>query len=202
MKPLSITEEVFRNLRLEDYWMERKFDGWRVIAITGSTTQLWTRQKRRLRTPRNLEAALAALDLPRGTVLDGEIWAPDKRGGWEQNPGMECLLTFWDCVREGRKDLSKRPVEERRRALEGLVEGKHGDVAVVEALKATVENLHKIQDEAAAVRFQDEVRSGFIHGTVLKRRGSPRRDHPNRSTNHPDWLKLVFSGMSGWEPRT
>lgn len=201
MKPLHITEPVFRNLRLEEYWMERKFDGWRAIAITGGTTQLWTRQKRKLRTPDNLVTALAKLNLPKGTVLDGEIWTPDKRGGWEQNPGMKCLLTLWDCVRIGTKDLSKEPVEVRRRALQELVEERQDCISVVEALDASVENLHMIQDEAAKVRFQKDFRSGFIHGVVLKRRGSVRRDHPRRSAEHPDWLKIVFEGMSGWEPQ-
>ena len=68
-------------------------------------------------------------------------------------------------------------------------------------MEAGLENLAKVHAEAAKVHADEDFRSGFIHGVVLKRRGSIRRDHPNRSAEHPDWLKVVFDGMKGWEPR-
>jgi len=51
MKPVRITEDVFRNLELSNYSLERKYDGFRTLAIFGKKLQLWTRQKRVLKTP-------------------------------------------------------------------------------------------------------------------------------------------------------
>jgi ATP-dependent DNA ligase len=202
MKPVRINENVFRNLRLADYLMERKFDGFRVLAISGSEgVKLWTRHKRVLKTPPSLLKELNLKRMPVGTVLDGEIWSDKKRGGWETKDDKECRVTFWDCLSEGHRLLGKSPIEERRDAMRSILGNGCDRVQIVEALDATVENLHKIQNEASKVRFQDETRSGFIHGAVLKRRGSRRHDHPKRSAEDASWLKVVFDGLKGWEPR-
>jgi ATP-dependent DNA ligase len=201
MKPLRITEDVFRNLKLSDYTMERKYDGWRAISITGGRTELWTRQKRRLKTPPSLLEALSRYGIPNETVLDGEIWSLVKRGGWEQADDGNCVVTFWDCTRLNGKSLSASPIEERKDALRSLLGDGCDRVRIVDAMEATLENLQMVQEEAARIRLDRDARSGFIHGVVLKQKGSPRRDHPNRSVKHPDWLKVVFPGMEGWEPR-
>jgi ATP-dependent DNA ligase len=201
MKPVRITEDVFRNLKLSGYSLERKYDGFRVLATFGKKPQLWTRQKRVLKTPPSLLDELRSMKLPAGTVLDGEIWSLKKRGGWETTDDTACCVTFWDCMHNGTSILAGAPLEERQAALRSLLGDGCDRVRVVDSVEATLENLRTVQDEAVRIRSERDARSGFIHGIVLKRRGSPRRDHPTRSVKHPDWLKVVFPGMEGWEPR-
>lgn len=192
-KPVRVTESVFGTIDTSAYVMERKYDGFRAVLIVGrGRCELWTREQRRIEMPDNLASQVASLGLPDGTVLDGEIWTPTKRGSWRHNRSVVCQLTFWDAIWAGRSDLSRAPLEERTAALRGLVDGKATDVAVVEQLPASLEGYRRIVEEAEAFRASSESRSGFVHGAVLKRRGSPRRDHSTRCVEHPDWLKLVI----------
>jgi ATP-dependent DNA ligase len=200
MKPVRVPESVLAAWDMSKYVMERKYDGHRAILIVHGRPVLWTRERRRIDVPREMEERLAVLRLPQGTVLDGEIWHPTKRGGWKQTEGAECRLTFWDCVKSGTKNMSNSPLEERRDALLSLIGDSEG-VSVVESLQASAGVLDRIRREAAEARETACLRSGFVHGVVLKRIGSPRRDHATRSAEHPDWLKIVFKGMSGWAPR-
>lgn len=192
MKPVRITDDVFRGLELSNYLLEPKLDGWRSISLTNGKTELWTRQKRRLKTPPNLLEAISRYDIPRGTILDGEIWSQYKRGGWEQIDDGECMITFWDCIRVGGKNLASAPLFERRKILRSLLGGGCDRVRIINTMDATWENLSTIRKEAVQIRNEGGARSGSIHGIVLKRKDSPRRDHPNRSVAHPDWLKIVF----------
>jgi ATP-dependent DNA ligase len=177
------------------------FDGHRAIVIADSNTQLWTREKRRIDLPDNLAQQLRELNLPRGTVLDGEIWNPAKRGGWKQTRDASCRLTLWDAIQTGTTNLSQQPIEKRREALHALMRPECPHIRAVEVQEATLENCQLAYLQATQMRESMESRSGFIHGVVLKRNGSPRRDHACRSTEHPDWLKIVFDGLSGWAPR-
>lgn len=201
MKPVQVDMRTASGLSPDRYVMERKYDGWRAILIANGKTRLWTRQRRLIEVPESLQEALEALRLPRGTVLDGEIWNPSKRGGWKDPEGEGCHLTLWDCVRDGTKDVGRRPFEERRKVLEDMVGNSCGPIGLTEQTPVSAEALALIHAEAKASRVDGELRSGFIHGVVLKRRGSPRHDHPTRSVEHADWLKVVFEGMKGWEPR-
>lgn len=177
--------------------MEKKYDGFRVVPRTDPySTRLWTREKQPIDATDNLLPQLAALNLKPGTVLDGEIWTPTKRGSWRHDKTVQCLITLWDVIRDGSKDLSKTPLEERRHILQNLVEGTDcPDITVVESVDLTKENYESIKEEANAFRDKTGSRSGFIHGVVIKRKKSPRRDHATRSTEHPDWLKIVFPNM-------
>ncbi len=173
--------------------MERKFDGFRILAVSeNSGIKLWTRHRRVLKAPPSLLKELRSMGLPAGTVLDGEIWSAKKRGGWETTDDKECRVTFWDCVHTGHNLLTKAPIEERRDALHSLLGNGCDRVRIVNIMDATSKNLKTVRKEAVRVRTEGNARSGFIHGVVLKRKGSPRRDHPNRSVAHPDWLKIVF----------
>lgn len=194
-KPVRVTESVFTTLDTSKYVMERKYDGFRAIVIAGRATELWTREQKRIEMPDNLATQLRDLRLPEGTVLDGEIWTPTKRGSWRHNRSVQCKLTLWDSIRVGYRDVSQAPLEERTDLLRGLVTGRVQDVATVEQLPATLEGYRRLVDEAEKFRASSLSRSGFVHGAVLKRRGSPRRDHSTRSVEHPDWLKLVIAGM-------
>lgn len=76
----------------------------------------------------------------------------------------------------------------------------NGGVRVVEQEAATEVRVKEIYEESSAVRKENQSRSGFVHGVVLKLKGSPRRDHATRSREHSDWLKVVFDDMHGWQP--
>lgn len=195
-KPVRVGEEMLSKLSPGQYDLESKYDGFRVIPRTDPYgTRLWTREKQPIDATDNLTPQLAALNLKSGTVLDGEIWTPTKRGSWRHDKTVQCLITLWDVIRVGSKDLSKTPLEDRRRILQDLIGDNCPDIKVIESIEMTKENYDKIKEEANAFRDKTGSRSGFIHGVVIKRKKSPRRDHSTRSTEHPDWLKIVFPNM-------
>lgn len=192
-KPVRVTDEVFSSVvSAESHVMERKYDGFRAILIVESGYSLWTRDRRRLDVPLNLREQIESLALPRGTVLDGEIWNVDKRGSWRHDLREHCCLTFWDAVRIGGRSMSSDPLEVRKGALDALVAGRCPEVGVVEHLPADRGLLAEIRRDAEEHRTRTKSRSGYVHGVVLKRKGSPRRDHATRCVEHPDWAKIVF----------
>lgn len=193
MKPVRVTDAVLAGpVKPDRYVMEKKYDGWRAMVLVGDRVTLWTRERRPIEMPANLADQLASLRLPRGTVLDGEIWNPLKRGSWGHSRSVHCLLTLWDAVRLGGEDLSALPMERRHEELSRAVGTSAPDVSVVEHLPATAESLAAVRAEAVEHWSRSALRSGFIHGVVLKRRGSPRRDHCTRCVEHADWMKIVF----------
>jgi ATP-dependent DNA ligase len=194
MKPVRASWAVFKTIKLDNYFLERKFDGWRAMVQVGPEgVSLWTRDKVLITMPDNLGKQLAALEMPEGTILDGEIWNMDKRGAWRHNKACVCALTLWDAVRVDTRDLSGEPIEVRRQQLENLLAGKNTpDIKTTEILDADEMLARQIDVEAHTVREGAGARSGFIHGVVLKRRGSPRRDNAISCKEHPDWLKIVF----------
>jgi ATP-dependent DNA ligase len=197
-KPVRAPWSVFQTLTLSNYFMEKKFDGWRAIVQVGANNivTLWTREKRLITMPDNLNKQLALLQMPEGTLLDGEIWNMSKRGAWKHNRSAVCALTLWDAIRVDTRDFSGEPIEKRREALEKLLEGKDTpDIKATELLAADETIARQIDAEARSFREGSQARSGFIHGVVLKRRGSPRRDNAVRCVEHADWIKIVFDGM-------
>jgi len=193
MKPVRINKAVFSNLNLRNYSLEPKYDGVRIIIIVGNKcVHTYTRQKRRIELPEYLTQELVDSKFPAGTVMDGEIWNIHKRGGWKQFDKDGFSITFWDVIRHGTTDLSKMPIEDRRDALFELLDPQFKHILPTEILRPSMENLDILHEKAATVRNQPSIRSGFIHGGVLKKNGSPRRDHCSRSIKHPDWLKIVF----------
>lgn len=151
--------------------------------------------------PDNLRAEIAALNLPAGTVLDGEIWTPTKRGSWRHDKTVVCNLTFWDVIRAGSQDMSREGLEKRHARLVELLGGGTENISAIEQYPATPENLEEALRVAKAHRDTTDSKSGFIHGVVLKKLGSPRRDHPTRTIDHPDWVKVVFDGMDSGQIR-
>lgn len=200
MKPILIPEEAVATLSLADYTIEPKFDGWRAIVTVTGKVRLWTRERRPIAIPEKLQEALEALKMKSGTVLDGEIWNPSKRGGWLDPEGEGCRLTLWDCIQSGSETLGKVMLEDRRSILEEVVKSDSELISLVEMKEASLENLLTIKTKAEEAR-ENGARSGFIHGAVLKRKGSIRRDHPKKSAEDASWMKVVFQGMKGWEPR-
>lgn len=195
MKPIRASWDIFDKIDLSRYWMEAKLDGWRAIIQTDeSNVALWTREKRPIEIPNNLRDQLLALRLPPGTLLDGEIWNMDKRGAWRHNKSCVCALTLWDAIRVGWEDLSDKPLSERRQRLDALLSLRGTpDIKATVMMKPSTETGRQIEQEALSFRSDSKARSGFIHGVVLKRLASPRRDHVIRSTEHADWIKIVFN---------
>jgi ATP-dependent DNA ligase len=194
MKPVRVRASIFETVNPDDYFLEMKYDGFRaILAVEGGQPKLWTRDHKRLEMPDNLMSQLQTLDLPDSTVLDGEIWTPTKRGAWRHDRTIPCLLTFWDAIRSDARDISGLPIESRRDEMARLLQGGTQDIGMTSWLPATVESHNTILKRA--LEHREESRSGFIHGVVLKKKGSPRRDHATRCVEHPDWLKIVFDGM-------
>ena len=200
-KPVRITEHLFRSKNWDEYVLELKYDGYRAIQIVNGSNQLWTRERKPIAMPDNLRGQLASLNLPPGTVLDGEIWTPTKRGSWRHDKTVVCNLTFWDAIRVGMQDLSQEKLEKRHERLIELVGDKAPNVTVVEQHPATVKSFEAALKLAQTHRNSTDSKSGFIHGVVLKKLGSPRRDHPTRTIDHPDWVKVVFDGMDSGQIR-
>ncbi len=196
-KPVRATWNIFKTVNPEQYIMEKKYDGWRaIVQVTKGGVSLWTREKRPIAMPDNLTKQLAELQLPEGTLLDGEIWNTSKRGAWRHNRSVVCALTLWDAIRVGPQDLSGQPLEARRAELDNIINGKGmPDVTTTEILPVMEQMAREIDQEAHSFRDSTQSRSGFVHGIVLKRRGSPRRDHAVRCVEHADWIKVVFEGM-------
>lgn len=189
MKPVRIERETVRTLRMSDYWVERKYDGIRVTVVSGRDISVYTRHGRRYDIPASLMKELRKSVRAEGAVLDGELWDPRKRGGWEGTDDRDCLLTFWDCVSLRGRPIGREALEIRAKALAESV-SESARVAVARRERASEGILDAIEAEAKSGR--GDRRSGSVHGAVLKRVGSPRRDHPNRSVEHADWLKIVF----------
>ena len=190
MKPVRVQESIFGILDKSKYQMERKFDGHRALLIVDGRPRLWTRGHQLIEMPFNIEEQLKSIDFPDGTVLDGEIWNPDARGSWVSNRRVKCQLTFWDVIKLRQNDVGQKPLEERQTILDNLIAGKCPDVMSIKRELPDVHLLKNIRAEAAQVHRN--ARSGFVHGVVLKRKASPRRDHSTRCVEHADWLKVVF----------
>jgi len=193
MKPVLTTEEALKSIDLSKYTLEKKYDGWRVIVIHEGQIKFYTRQKREIQVSNSIRDSLHKMNIPRGTVLDGEIWNPLKRAEWTN-------IDLWDVIRNGTHGMSKCPIEERKSQLQKLINGDEV-VKIVGSYQATFEIIEQIKEEAWEARKKNDLSSGFIHGVVLKKKGSLRYDNANRSTENPNWLKVVFDGMKGYEPR-
>lgn len=78
VKPmLALSLEKAKGLSLEDYVVQPKFDGFRMLALKGEEDWfLYTRQAKPISVP-HIEQHLKKLDLPVGTTLDGELYCHD-----------------------------------------------------------------------------------------------------------------------------
>ena len=167
---------------LHAYQLEWKWDGIRAQAVKRSSEVfLWSRGED-LVTKQFPELAEAFLQLPDGTVLDGEIVAWDgtmplpfnnlqKRLG-RKKVGEKVLqetpthYLVYDVLEEDGQDLRDEPLETRRERLEQILETHPLErVTLTETLHAT--NL----DELEALR--NEARNVNAEGIMLKRKDSP-----------------------------
>lgn len=174
---------------------ERKLDGLRCIAVAdGGRAELWSRSRQSF-TARfdGLARALAALPVD-DVVLDGEIVALEgDRTSFAllQRPGSTAtpMLFAFDILRLDGRDLTGRPLLERKKILADVVE-KRGVIRRVDHVEGDPE-----------VLLRDACAEGW-EGLIAK-----RADGRYRSGRSTEWLKLKCSAsqelvIGGWtEPR-
>lgn len=164
-------------------WLyEIKYDGFRALgAVAGGEAKVWSRNALDLggRFP-HVPAALAKLEVS-NAVLDGEIVALDPSGVSRfqllQQGELDASTAFivFDILWLDGKDLRKLPVEERRKALIGVIgrATKRGTLRLAEQLEGDVEEL------------LDRVSSEGQEGLIAKRKESV---YENRRSKQ--WIKL------------
>lgn len=182
-------------------WLaEWKWDGIRGQLIRrAGATYLWTRGEE-LVTDRYPEIALVAERLPDGIVLDGEILAWDEGGVMpfsvlQKRIGRDKLgakilkeapvgFLAYDLLEEQGQDLRTKPLEERRRSLEEIVDAVGPPLMASHLIKA------KTWQELAEVRADSRARR--VEGLMLKRRSSPYGTGRQRG----DWWKWKIDPLS------
>lgn len=180
--------------RRQDWLAEWKWDGIRVQAIRrGATVALWSRGEERL-DGRFPEIEAAALALPPGTVLDGELlaWrdgAPlpfnilQKRiGRLQPSPRSQAeqpvALLAYDLLEWRGEDLRALPLRQRRGHLAGCLEALDSPLLRLSpALPAA--------DWPALAACRAQARAHGVEGLMLKRLDSPYRSGRRRG----DWWK-------------
>jgi DNA ligase 1 len=175
----------------DSYICELKLDGIRLIlSNVGGQLQCWTRHG----TPcLDRFPELATLDLPPGTIIDGELIVVDEKGHPDFEAVMKRFQTtnprkaqalvdsypveycVFDLLRLRGEDLTQLPLMERKTLLEEHI-GEQDHLALVRWLPGE-------QGKA----FFDLIREQGLEGIVLKRKESTyqigKRSH--------DWLKVI-----------
>jgi DNA ligase D-like protein (predicted ligase) len=179
-----------------DGWVyERKLDGLRCIAVRhGRSVDLWSRSQQPF-TARfgGIAAAVAELSAD-DVVLDGEIVALEgDRTSFSllQRPGSTAtpFLYVFDVLHLGGRDLTGRPLLERKAVLEEIVEE-----------RGSLRRVRHVEGDPRAL-LRQACADGW-EGLIAK-----RADGPYRSGRSSDWLKLKCSAsqelvIGGWtEPR-
>jgi DNA ligase 1 len=185
-----------------DEWLvEWKWDGIRAQLIhRDSRVFLWSRGEE-LITERFPEISAAALRLPPGTVLDGEIVAfaegkprpfadlqqriGRQRRVREVAAGIPVLFVAYDLLEDEGRDIRDRPLRERRSRLLDVVRvASHGVGSMSgSVLRASEEVQGESWSQLADVRRDSRERG--VEGLMLKRWTSPYR--PGRKRG--DWWK-------------
>jgi ATP-dependent DNA ligase len=123
----------------DGWWMEPKFDGWRVLCGLDDGVVMWTRSLAHVTQVPYIAEAIAA-HFPRGTILDGEIvdlrsarqWnrtqsiLSSTRAGFTHRPSEgDPPLTYilFDLLCIGGRDIRQLPLSERRAELERQCDG-------------------------------------------------------------------------------
>ena len=161
-------------------WLyEPKWDGYRaIVAVRGGEASLTSRNGNDL-TERFREIARAVVHAVRSpsAVIDGEVCALDDAGAARfetlQSGSGRLVLIAFDLLELDERPVVGRPLEERRRMLEDLLDPS------VDAVR-----LSPAFDDGAALL--DAARAQGLEGVVAKRADAPYR--PGRRT--PEWQKL------------
>ncbi len=189
---------------ISDWQAEWKWDGIRaqVIKRKGEVF-MWSRGED-LITERFPEIANAALQLPDGTVLDGEVlpWIEGRvlpftelqRRIGRKNLSAKILsevpviLQVYDLLESDGNDIRSLDFRTRREMLEGLLESLDPDVRNIFRITDTVEAV----DWKALAARRDESRNLGVEGFMLKRRESPYRTGRHRG----DWWKWKIDPLT------
>ncbi|WP_101924925.1 MULTISPECIES: ATP-dependent DNA ligase [Luteimonas] len=188
---------------IEDWLLEWKWDGIRLQLLRrDGEVALWSRGEERL-DGRFPEIEAAAMALPDGVVLDGELlaWRADEEAPLpftalqtriqRLKPGPKTLadtpvrLQVYDLLERDGEDWRARPQHVRRAALEALVEA-HGDPRIVVSPRVEVTGWA----EAAVLR--EEARDRGVEGLMLKRADAPYQTGRRRG----DWWKWKIDPLT------
>ncbi|TDK33775.1 cisplatin damage response ATP-dependent DNA ligase [Luteimonas terrae] len=188
---------------IDDWLLEWKWDGIRLQLLRrDGDVALWSRGEERL-DGRFPEIEAAAMALPDGTVLDGELLA--WRAGEDAplaftalqtriqrlKPGPKTLadtpvrMQVYDLLELGGEDWRARPQHERRAALEVLIAA-HGDPRIVVSPRVEAASW------AAAARLRDEARDRGVEGLMLKRANAAYQTGRRRG----DWWKWKIDPLT------
>jgi bifunctional non-homologous end joining protein LigD len=184
-------------LPLSAQWAyELKWDGIRMLVTCTAGSAVLTSRNGVDHTARWPEVGPVAASLPPGrTVLDGELVAFDEAGrpsfsilmaARGRAPGVATLCVFDVPVLDG-QDLTGRPWQERRRALEGL------------GLQGVGWRTPDTFDDGSALLAATATQG--LEGVVAKRRSSPYRP----GVRSRDWVKVAHRRttsvvVGGWQP--
>ncbi|MFL6588383.1 MAG: cisplatin damage response ATP-dependent DNA ligase [Luteimonas sp.] len=188
---------------IEDWLLEWKWDGIRLQLLRrDGEVALWSRGEERL-DGRFPEIEAAAMSLPDGVVLDGELLA------WRANddaplpftalqtriqrlkPGPKTLadapvrLQVYDLLERDGEDWRARPQHERRAALETLIAA-HGDPRIVVSPRVDV------ADWSAAAQLREQARDRGVEGLMLKRASAWYQTGRRRG----DWWKWKIDPLT------
>jgi bifunctional non-homologous end joining protein LigD len=163
----------------EGWLYELKWDGYRALGcVEGGEGRLWSRTGRDLteRFPSVARELVRALRTPE-CVVDGEICALDPAGRPSfqelQRGGAQLRYYLFDLLEVEGEPLLDRPLAERRRRLEELVDPRRGVVALSEVFP----------DGRALVQAAEQL---GLEGVIAKRADSRYRP----GVRGRDWLKI------------
>jgi len=188
---------------VDDWLLEWKWDGIRLQLLRrDGDVALWSRGEERL-DGRFPEIETAAMGLPDGTVLDGELLA------WREGedaplaftalqtriqrlkPGPKTLadtpvrMQVYDLLELGGEDWRSRPQHARRAALETLIAA-HGAPRIVVSPRVEVDSW------TSAAQLRDQARERGVEGLMLKRATAPYQAGRRRG----DWWKWKIDPLT------
>jgi DNA ligase-1 len=189
---------------IDDWLLEWKWDGIRLQLLRRNDVVLWSRGEERL-DGRFPEIDAAALALPPGTVLDGELlaWpaamdstAPLPFASLQKRinrlkPGARLLqevpvrVQAYDLLEHEGVDLRARPLSERRERLLALL-ASVGDPRLMASAEV------RAADWAQADALRRTARTRGVEGLMLKRRTSPYQAGRRRG----DWWKWKIDPLT------
>jgi bifunctional non-homologous end joining protein LigD len=177
----------------DDWWMELKYDGWRILSGVLDGVVMWTRGGNLVTQVPYIAKALQER-FPQGTILDGEIvdlrttrqWnraqsiLSKTAGGYQHHPTPDdppLTYVLFDVLQVGARDVRRLPLSERRALLEEMCDGienaTDGNITLIATQKPTDEGLE------ALLAF------GF-EGVVCKRKDSTYRC----GARNGGWVKI------------
>ncbi|CAD7379078.1 ATP-dependent DNA ligase [Xanthomonas arboricola] len=200
----SPLEAEVETLGAVDNWLlEWKWDGIRLQLIRrAGEAALWSRGEERL-DGRFPEIEQAALQLPDGTVIDGELlaWQPEQplpmpftalqtriqrlKPGPKTLAAAPARVVAYDLLELDGEDLRERPLQERRALLEGVL-------STLADPRIVASPLVQAGDWQAAAQLRLDARERGVEGLMLKRASSSYQSGRRRG----DWWKWKIDPLT------